>query len=149
MKKQSEISIEGLSALSEVSKERISALVIEVSSYIEKTHIRIASGINNEMVQLYWSIGDSVRTEIFHDERASYGEYIVVTLSRELTTRYGSGFSEKNLRKMVQFSELFPDKKIVATLSRQLSWSHFVALLPLKDSLQRDFYPRFPEYITR
>lgn len=41
---------------------------------------------------------------------------------------------------MVQFSEIFPDKNIVATLSRQLSWSHFVALIPLKDSLQRDFY---------
>ncbi len=31
-------------------------------------------------------------------------------------------------------------KEIVVTLSRQLSWSHFVAILPLKDDLQRDFY---------
>jgi hypothetical protein len=31
-------------------------------------------------------------------------------------------------------------KENVATLSRQLSWSHFVAVLSLKDDLQRDFY---------
>ena len=84
-----------MSGFSEVSQERISALITEVSAYIEKTHLRIASGINYEMVQLYWNIGSSVRTEILHDVRASYGEYIVVTLSRELTSRYGAGFSEK------------------------------------------------------
>ncbi len=31
-------------------------------------------------------------------------------------------------------------KEIVVTLSRQLSWSHFVGILPIKDDLQRDFY---------
>ena len=41
---------------------------------------------------------------------------------------------------MIQFAEVFPDKKIVVTLSRQLSWSHFVSILPLKNDLQRDFY---------
>ncbi|GAG99096.1 unnamed protein product, partial [marine sediment metagenome] len=40
----------------------------------------------------------------------------------------------------VQFAEVFSDMEIVVTLSRQLSWSHFVAILPLKDDLQRDFY---------
>jgi predicted nuclease of restriction endonuclease-like (RecB) superfamily len=41
---------------------------------------------------------------------------------------------------MMQFAEGFSDPKIVATLSQQLTWSHVVELLPLKDSLQRDFY---------
>jgi len=41
---------------------------------------------------------------------------------------------------MVQFAERFADFKIVATLSRQLGWSHFVEIMPLKDRLQRDFY---------
>ena len=31
-------------------------------------------------------------------------------------------------------------REIVVTLSRQLSWSHFVAILLLKDDLQRKFY---------
>ena len=46
----------------------------------------------------------------------------------------------KNLRRMIQLAEVFPDQKIVVTLSRQLGWSHFLAILPLRDSLQRDFY---------
>ncbi|GAH15931.1 unnamed protein product, partial [marine sediment metagenome] len=40
----------------------------------------------------------------------------------------------------VRFAEAFPDTQIVATLSRQLSWSHFKEILPFKKPLQRDFY---------
>ena len=53
---------------------------------------------------------------------------------------YGGSFSEKNLRRMVQFAESFPEEEIVAALSRQLSWSHFSALLPLSRPFQREFY---------
>lgn len=41
---------------------------------------------------------------------------------------------------MLQVAEIFPDEQIVASLTRQLSWTHFVTLIPLKDSLKRDFY---------
>jgi len=41
---------------------------------------------------------------------------------------------------MVRFAEAFPDEAIVATLSQQLSWSHIVALLPVKEPLAREFY---------
>jgi len=49
---------------------------------------------------------------------------------------------------MIQLAEILPDKEIVVTLSRQLSWSHFVAVLPLKVDLQRDFYAEMCRYIT-
>lgn len=41
---------------------------------------------------------------------------------------------------MIQFAQSFPDEAIVVTLSQQLSWSHFHALLPIKDPLAREFY---------
>jgi predicted nuclease of restriction endonuclease-like (RecB) superfamily len=41
---------------------------------------------------------------------------------------------------MIQFAERFPEEAIVATLSRQLSWSHFVVIIPLEDRLKREFY---------
>jgi predicted nuclease of restriction endonuclease-like (RecB) superfamily len=41
---------------------------------------------------------------------------------------------------MIRFAELFADGEIVSTLSRQLSWSHSVEILQLRDPLQRDFY---------
>jgi predicted nuclease of restriction endonuclease-like (RecB) superfamily len=63
-----------------------------------------------------------------------------VTVSRELTAEYGRGLSYAELARMIQFSHVFPDEAIVATLSQELSWSHFHALLPIKDPLARDFY---------
>ena len=57
-----------------------------------------------------------------------------------MTEEFGEGFAEKNLRRMVQFGEAFPDEQIVVTLSRQLGWSHFVTIIPLDDDLKRDFY---------
>lgn len=41
---------------------------------------------------------------------------------------------------MIQLSDVFPDPEIVSALSTQLNWSHFVELLPLDKSHQRDFY---------
>ncbi|MCL2026829.1 MAG: DUF1016 N-terminal domain-containing protein [Leptospirales bacterium] len=50
----------------------------------------------------------------------------------KITEKYGRSFEEKNLRRMRQFAEQFMDEEIVVSLSRQLSWSHFLALIPLK-----------------
>lgn len=57
-----------------------------------------------------------------------------------MESEYGRGFGEKNLRRMVQFAEVFPDEAIVVALIRELTWTHFLALLPLKDPLAREFY---------
>jgi predicted nuclease of restriction endonuclease-like (RecB) superfamily len=57
-----------------------------------------------------------------------------------VAAEFGRGFSEKNLRHMVRFAEVFPDEQIVSALRRQLSWTHFRSLIYLNDPLQRDFY---------
>lgn len=62
------------------------------------------------------------------------------TLSAKLIKEYGKGFTRDSLFRMMQFAEVFPDIEIVASLTRQLSWTHFVEILPLKDQLKRDFY---------
>jgi len=48
--------------------------------------------------------------------------------------------SEKNLRHMIRFFEVFRDEKIVSALRRQLSWTHFKILIYIKDPLKRAFY---------
>jgi DNA-binding SARP family transcriptional activator len=45
---------------------------------------------------------------------------------------YGNNYEEKNLRRMMQFAQVFDDESIVVSLIRQLSWTHFIALIPLK-----------------
>ena len=62
-----------------------------------------------------------------------------LTVSRQLVLEYGHSFEEKNLRRMIQFSQIF-EKEMVTTLSRELSWSHFLIMLPIKDLLKQDFY---------
>jgi hypothetical protein len=73
-----------------------------------------------------------IRQDILQEKQAEYGREIVPTLSAQLTPEFGDGFSKRNLFRMVQFAEAFPNERIVATLSRELGWSHFVELLPLK-----------------
>jgi hypothetical protein len=99
-----------------------------------------ARQVNSAMVLLYWRVGKRIRQDILKEKRAEYGEQILYAVSAQLVKEFGTGFSEKNLRRMVQFAEAFPEEQIVVTLSRQLGWSHFVAIIPLDDNLKRDFY---------
>jgi predicted nuclease of restriction endonuclease-like (RecB) superfamily len=63
-----------------------------------------------------------------------------VTVARQLETKYGRSFSDRNLRRMMQFATVFNDFKIVTPLATQLSWSHFIELFPLKTNEARMFY---------
>ncbi len=116
------------------------ALLNDVRQLIEQARAHVASTANSAQTLLYWRVGERIRREVLGETRADYGEQIVLTLSTQLVLAYGRGFSEKNLRRMIQFAEVFADAQIVATLSRQLSWSHFREILPLKQPLEREFY---------
>jgi hypothetical protein len=74
------------------------------------------------------------------EKHSRYLEQIVASVARQLAEKYGNGFSEKSIRRMIQFAEVFPDQEIVASAMRQLSWTHFTLLIPLKQPLQREFY---------
>jgi hypothetical protein len=100
----------------------------------------VARQVNSALVLLYWRVGKRIHQNILKEKRAEYGEEIVPTLSTQLVPEFGEGFSKRNLFRMIRFAEVFPDEQIVVTLSRQLGWSHFVEIIPLKDELQRDFY---------
>lgn len=115
-------------------------LLGDIRGLIEQSRRQLASAVNSALTQLYWRIGQRIRSEVLQGERAAYGEQIVSALARQLTSDYGRGFAEKNLRHMLRFVEAFPDEAIVSTLSRQLAWSHFLEIIYLPDALARDFY---------
>jgi len=117
-----------------------SDLVKDLKQMIDKTRRSIASTINSGLTLLYWQIGERIQKNILDGERAEYGQKIVVSVSRQLVKEYGNSFNEKNLRRMLQFYQVFPNSQIVVSLIRQLSWTHFIALIPIKDSIKRDFY---------
>ena len=115
-------------------------LAADVRSMIEATRDGVARTVNAGVTLLYWRIGKRIQAEVLKEKRADYGKEILATLSQELTDVFGPGYSYSALTRMVRFSEAFSEGAIVATLSQQLSWSHFKELLPLKQPLQREFY---------
>ena len=117
-----------------------SHLLSELRSLIEQARTHVAQTANAAQTMLYWYVGQRIHKEVLREGRADYGEEIVSTLSTQLVAEYGQSFGLRSLRRMVQLAEVFPDEPIVATLSRQLSWSHFIELLPLKQPLEREYY---------
>jgi predicted nuclease of restriction endonuclease-like (RecB) superfamily len=115
-------------------------LLSEVRDLILEARQRTAQAVNAGLTLLYWQVGNRIRREVLKEKRAEYGAEIVVSLARALEPEFGRGFSDKSLRHMVRFAEAFPDTQIVSALLRQLSWTHFLSLIYLKDTLQRDFY---------
>ena len=115
-------------------------LLADLRGLIQAARSGVARAVDSGLVALYWQIGRRIRQEILQEKRAGYGEEIVATLSRQLAAEFGRGFEPKNLHRMIQFAEVFPDEEIVAALRRQLSWTHFRAIIPISDPLKRDFY---------
>jgi predicted nuclease of restriction endonuclease-like (RecB) superfamily len=115
-------------------------LLEDLRKMIDQAKRSVASVVNTHLIALNWQMGRRIYSEILKKKRAGYGKEILATVSQELTKEYGHGFTLSSLSRMLKFAELFPDEQIVATLSQQLSWSHFVEILPLKEPLKRDFY---------
>lgn len=119
----------------------MSQLMDDLQLIINSAKVRVASVANAELTMMYWHIGKRINSEILGNQRAEYGKQIVSTLSTQLQRLYGNkGFEARSIRRMMQFASRFDDEIIVTTLSRQLSWSHIIEVLPLKDTLQCEFY---------
>lgn len=122
-------------------RETAQSLMQDLRQIIEQARGNVAATANYALTTMYWHVGERINREVLGNQRADYGKQIVATVSRQLQEEYNTkGFDEKNIRRMMQFAFCFPESQIVATLSRQLSWSHFVEVIPLKDDLQREFY---------
>ena len=115
-------------------------LLADLRSLIQSARQRIATVANSTYTLLCWEVGRRLLAEDLQSGRAAYGKRILATLSQELTAEFGPGFSYTALTRMVRFAEWMTDSRVVATLSQDLSWSHFIELLPIKDPLARDFY---------
>ncbi|MEA3422785.1 MAG: PDDEXK nuclease domain-containing protein [Bacillota bacterium] len=123
-----------------IEKLNSNEIFLEISKLISKTKDTIRYNLNSEMVILYWSIGKRIREEIISDSRADYGKEIVSDLSKKLKLEFGRGYSRRNLFNMIKLFDVFNDKRIVQTLSAQLSWSHLLEIIKIEDVIKIDFY---------
>ena len=124
-----------------VAQAATQSLIQDLRQIIEQARGQVAATAKYAQTMMYWHIGERINREVLGNQRAEYGKQIVATVARQLQEEFGrKGFDEKSIRRMMQFATLFPDSQIVAPLARQLWWSHFVEVMPLKDELQREFY---------
>lgn len=112
----------------------------DIKKFIDESRKLVATTANSAITIMYWNVGQRIQREFLNNERAEYGQQILAQLASKLTTEYGRGWSEKQVRHCVRFAETFPDKEIVYAVSRQLSWTHFRMLIYLNDEISRSFY---------
>jgi predicted nuclease of restriction endonuclease-like (RecB) superfamily len=115
-------------------------LFSELSQIIEQGKNEVARQVNSTRTLVYWQVGKKINEHILNNQRADYAGEIVSTLSTQLKKNFGKSFELRNLRRMMQFCEVFPNVEIVVPLARQLTWSHFIELLPLKNIDARLYY---------
>ncbi|MBC8134412.1 MAG: DUF1016 domain-containing protein [Fibrella sp.] len=94
--------------------------------------------VNDAMVGAYWQIGRAiVEEEQKGSARAEYGKQLIEGLSKRLTSDFGKGYDQSNLRNMRLFFKAFP---IRDALRHELTWTHYRHLLRLTNAQARSFY---------
>lgn len=122
----------------ELGKSNYQHLVEQISTTYKQGRFNALQSVNTHMVETHWKIGRYIVE--FEQEgkiRAAYGRGLLPQLSKDLRQIHGKGFSLSNLIRMRQFYTTFP---IYAELSHKLSWSHWVEVLKINDSIERSFY---------
>ena len=115
-------------------------LIERIGNTYQSAKSKIISAVNTEMLQAYWQIGkDIIEFEQGGKLKAEYGKQLLENLAKDLSLRYGQGFSRSNINYMRLLYNKYP---ICETLSHKLSWSHYYELLKVDDDLAREFYEK-------
>ncbi|WP_418895130.1 PDDEXK nuclease domain-containing protein [Limibacterium fermenti] len=110
----------------------------DVKNIIINARNKVYHYANSTMIYAYWDIGERIIIEEQGGkERADYGKKILHELSLKLTEDFGSGYDERNLRRMRQFYQTFP---IRDALRPELTWTHYRSLLMVENEKARQYY---------
>jgi predicted nuclease of restriction endonuclease-like (RecB) superfamily len=138
-------------------------LITDLSSLIKQGRKTAVQYVNTTLVATYWFIGRRIMEfEQKGKKRADYGEALLKRISKDLSPKFGKGFSERNLELMRKFYVYYPISQTLSaksitykksqtlsslsgishTLSAkfQLSWSHYCLLMRIDEPFKRKFY---------
>lgn len=120
-----------------VKDSETSELFDIIKNLIEQSKNRVYKTVNTEMINLYWNIGKMIVEKQEGHNRAKYGDYLIESLSIQLTNEFGKGFSTRNLKRMRKLYLYYPKR---TTMLSQLTWSHYLELIKIDDESKRNFY---------
>ncbi len=112
----------------------------EVLALIKAAQQRVIATANRELIKLYWSIGKYISERL---ESSEWGQKTIEQLAVFIQSQEPGikGFEKRNLYRMRQFYETYPDFEIVSSLLTQLSWTHHSILISrCKTESERLFY---------
>ena len=111
-----------------------------VLGLIDDARSRAFASVNTALIELYWKIGEYLGRKTAEE---GWGKGTVEVLARAILRKYPNitGYSASNPWRMGQFFEAYRDKPKLATLSRELSWSHNLAIMSrCKRDEEREFH---------
>lgn len=150
-----------------VVKPETEGLYQDACSIIEQAQATAYRAVNETLIKRNWLLGMRIQYEVLKDKRAEYGEQVVKILAKELTAKYGEGFTWRNLYNYVDFYSTYNgfflkvngdsvnDQTILHALSAKsenifhalrakspirLSWTHYRIILQEDCKDARDWY---------
>ena len=123
---------------------------------IEQAQRSAYQAVNETLIKRNWLLGMRIQHEVLNDQRADYGEQVIITLSKALTAKYKTGFTKTNLYNYIGFFEAWPDffhavsgkslgntyilNSLRSKSPIRLSWTHYRIILQETTADGRNWY---------
>ncbi|PKK37169.1 hypothetical protein BWI96_07390 [Siphonobacter sp. SORGH_AS_0500] len=113
-------------------------ILSQIQSIIANAQQKAIRSVDFERVLMYWHIGKViVEEEQQGEDRATYGTFLIKSISDTFQPQFGTGFSVRQLEMNRQFYRTFP---ITNALRSQFSWTHYRLLIRIDNQDKREFY---------
>ena len=130
----------------------------DACSIIEQARAAAYRSVNDALIKRNWLLGLRIQHEVLKDQRAEYGEQVIMKLAEELIDKYGRGFKKSNLYLFVSFYQNHPDffqlpigksldmadddifQSLTGKFPIRLSWTHYSIILQEKTADGRVWY---------
>lgn len=112
----------------------------DIKERLKTAQIRAAMAANSELVKFYWQLGKDI---IEKQKTFSWGEHFLEQFSNDIKKLFPEmqGFSVRNIYRMKQFAQLYPDLLILPQPVANLPWGHISLLIhSVKETAKRDWY---------
>lgn len=112
----------------------------EVLQHIQQARHKIFSQANTALIDLYWQIGLTISHKV---QSEAWGKGVVTELAHFIAHNAPDvkGFSDKNLWRMKQFYETYQADEKLASLARELPWTHNTIIFSrCKSAEERTYY---------
>lgn len=112
-------------------------LLASIKNKVREARLKAAVAVNEELISLYWHIGKKIL------ERETWGSGFLHRLSKDLQHAFPEtrGFSVRNLQRMRQFANQYPEFENTPQAVAHLPWGHVCLLIyKIKDLKIRGWY---------